>query len=625
MSMNIEETGRLETKNEFFVELYWFEKKLQKKMGKKFNKKLFQAMLDKGIIITVLESGFSYQTQKTQETCKYISTSEYKICQRLFDLNYEIPQEDYLKYSYDGNFWVERIKITPHSYLVYELGDVNKHVPSYVRNIIYFMWNYDERECELTQFNLAGATVVTTNRLVCNYIDNAMYRKYQLDNLKTSTFANSSAYMGSKRKIIGFIIESIFPQCDDNSVFLDIMCGSGAVSNAFAQMGKTYASDAQEFCRLLAKVQGRGFSGKRAKELLNKLYKNYMYNLDILQKELSEQINEEDKIFHLDLCDVNSVLEKYKKFINNFELYSTTYENSKELIEKINERKQNREKIPYCLFTYYFANVYFGLAQCIQLDSLRYAIDQISNKDEKEWALGALVVTVSSIATQHAGHFAQPKRLDEKSLKYFINQRVQSAWLEFSKRFITLAEESERYSYHVKLIEGPWKNALTQAAMNVQMSNLIVYLDAPYKRDEYSRYYHVLETIVKYDYPSSENKGRMRSKNKGERFNSEFFTKTISKVEDHFVSIISEILIMDAVCAWSYSNNGAASIRKIVSQVRKNIDCEVFLYSTPYQHISQRKKIGTRKSKLEVLEYCIVFVPNREKIDRMKLSNLLKK
>lgn len=86
MSMNIEETGRLETKNDFFVELDEFEKKLQKKMGKKFNKKLFQAMLDKGIIITVLESGFSYQTQKTQETCKYISTSEYKICQRLFDI-----------------------------------------------------------------------------------------------------------------------------------------------------------------------------------------------------------------------------------------------------------------------------------------------------------------------------------------------------------------------------------------------------------------------------------------------------------------------------------------------------------------------------------------------------------
>ena len=78
MSMNIEETGRLETKNDFFVELDEFEKKLQKKMGKKFNKKLFQAMLDKGIIITVLESGFSYQTQDVYKrqslNCSLIGT-----------------------------------------------------------------------------------------------------------------------------------------------------------------------------------------------------------------------------------------------------------------------------------------------------------------------------------------------------------------------------------------------------------------------------------------------------------------------------------------------------------------------------------------------------------------------
>lgn len=279
-------------------------------------------------------------------------------------------------------------------------------------------------------------------------------------------------------------------------------------------------------------------------------------------------------------------------------------------MKKINERKKNKKKLPYCLFTYYFANVYFGLAQCIQLDSIRYAIDQIVDEDEKEWALGTLVVTASSIATQHAGHFAQPKRLDENSLKYFINQRSQSAWFEFSKRLITLSEESERYSYYIKTIEGPWENALKQVSKEIRMSNLIVYLDAPYKRDEYSRYYHVLETIVKYDYPSSENKGRLRSKIKGERFNSEFFTKTISKVEEYFVHIISEILMINAICVWSYSNNGAASIRRIVSRVKKNMKCNIFLYSTPYQHLSQRKKSNDGIAKLEVMEYCIVFVPN---------------
>lgn len=610
MSMNIEEMRQQSSNNEYFVLLDEFKEKLQNELGKKFNDKLFETIVNKGLIVTVLESDFSYQTKRNSEIRKYVLNSEYEVCQRLFELNYKIPKEDEQKYFYDGNFWVERIKITPNSYLIYEMGDVSKHIPSYIRNIIYFMWNCDEKECELSQFTLAGATVLTTNKLICNYIDNAMYRKYQIDNLKTSTFANSSAYMGSKRKIVGFIVESIFPQCDDGSIFLDIMCGSGAVSNAFAQMGRTYASDAQEFCRLLAKIQGKGSSGKKAKELLKELYDQYIYNLNILQKELSDQLSEEEKIFHIDLGDTNSVLIKYKEFIDGYELYSTTYKNSEEILKKINERKKNKKKLPYCLFTYYFANVYFGLAQCIQLDSIRYAIDQIVDEDEKEWALGTLVVTASSIATQHAGHFAQPKRLDENSLKYFINQRSQSAWFEFSKRLITLSEESERYSYYIKTIEGPWENALKQVSKEIRMSNLIVYLDAPYKRDEYSRYYHVLETIVKYDYPSSENKGRLRSKIKGERFNSEFFTKTISKVEEYFVHIISEILMINAICVWSYSNNGAASIRRIVSRVKKNMKCNIFLYSTPYQHLSQRKKSNDGIAKLEVMEYCIVFVPN---------------
>lgn len=76
----------------------------------------------------------------------------------------------------------------------------------------------------------------------------------------------------------------------------------------------------------------------------------------------------------------------------------------------------------------------------------------------------------------------------------------------------------------IRTIDGPWKQALERMKPFVSLNSL-VYLDAPYKRNEYSRYYHVLETMVKYDYPSSENKGHISSKSKGERFATEFFTK----------------------------------------------------------------------------------------------------
>ena len=46
------------------------------------------------------------------------------------------------------------------------------------------------------------------------------------------------------------------------------------------------------------------------------------------------------------------------------------------------------------------------------------------------------------------------------------------------------------------------------------------------KEKKYSRYYHLLETLVRYDYPESEGKGHISSKKAGERFSSEFFSKT---------------------------------------------------------------------------------------------------
>lgn len=592
--------------NDFFIPLEDFKERVQTELAEKYSESLFQRMIDKSIIVTVLERNSS---KSKRENEKYIFVNEFEVCKRLFELNYNIPQQELEEYKYDGNFWVERIKITKDSYLIYELGDANKSVPAYIRNIICCLWDISGEKCELTQYNLIGTTILTTNKSICKYIDNAIYRKFQLDNLKTSMFANSSAYMGSKKKIVGFIVESMFPHCNENSVFLDIMCGSGAVSNALAQMNQVYASDAQDFCKLLAKIQGKGFNRKEAELLLNEMYSDYLYNLKLLQKEVSAQLKEEERIFHSDLGDKQHVLEIYKESIDSFELYSSTDDTKKAINEIINNRKRNSKEIPYCLFTYYYSNVYFGLAQCIQLDSIRYAIEQISNRETREWALGTLVVVASAIATTHAGHFAQPKKIDVNSIEQIIKQRSRSAWLEFSKRLVVIAQESERYPYPIRTIEGPWETALQNISLMVNSSNLVVYLDAPYKRDEYSRYYHVLETIVKYDYPASEKKARIRSKVNGERFRSEFFTKTVSKVEEYFCNIISQILTKGAICAWSYSDNGMARIKNVISQVMQTNNCSVYLYSIPYTHSSQRKIEKRSTSKLDVVEYCIVFSP----------------
>ncbi len=582
--------------NNIFILIDDVKSKLNFELEDHFDPVLFKELFDKHILVAIQDNQNSYVLPEDVEFCK-----------KILLLNSNTSSNKDFDNYYKGSFFVKTIKITPTTTIMYNLRDTNRPVPAFIRNIIYQFIDEKIDTCEESEFDLLGIGIKTTSKNVCTYIKDAINRKNQIDRIKLSSFSNSSSYMGSKKKLTGFIVESIFPHCKKDSVFLDLMCGSGAVSNALAQIGEVFASDAQSFCCLLAKIQGAGFEKKRAESLLRELYEHYMKNLHELSRVLKSELEAEDKIFRMNLDEKEQVLKKYEDFIDTYELYSDSYECSERMLKIINPKKNKPTSFPYCLFTYYFANVYFSVAQCIQLDSIRYAIDQISNYEDKIWALGVLVVVTSFIATTYGGHFAQPKKLDINSLEGFLVQRSKSAWLEFSKRIITVANESERYPFKIEIIKGPWENALNHFE-NCGKCNKVVYLDAPYKREEYSRYYHVLETMVAYDYPASEKKGRLRSKHNGERFSTEFFSKNASKIEYIFTTIILKVLHNSSICVWSYSDNGTASIKEIINTVQKNIDCKVYVYGVPYKHSVHGKNVKKGSGKFNVTEYCIVFI-----------------
>ena len=92
------------------------------------------------------------------------------------------------------------------------------------------------------------------------------------------------------------------------------------------------------------------------------------------------------------------------------------------------------------------------------------------------------------------------------------------------------------------------------------MKNVSVfYLDPPYTIDHYSRFYHVLETLVKYDYPELEKKkfnGRIRIMNgryRDDRFQSNFCIP--SKGYSEFNMLIKKIHSLGAKIVLSYSDD----------------------------------------------------------------------
>lgn len=578
-------------KNNYFIPIERFRPILQQKYGLNVESTWIDELCRRFMLAEI-----------KQGENRYLFDTDIEVCRRLAVLKEGFSSCETESYDYYGSTTANMLKIADDTILAYEYCNERKALPVFIRNIVLGLYYKTDGKCRPRIFDVLGVTILTKNRSVSDYIESVISRKDKLECIKSSSFANTSSFMGSKKKILGFIVESIIAHGNDDSIYLDIMCGSGAVSNAFAQIGPVYASDAQSFCRILAKMQGNGYQESSASSLIESIYQDYKWHMDAMRQKFADFLQEEEQIFYLDLKEKETVLKQYSDFIENFELYSSDCVNSEEVEILIKERKQNHALVPYCLFTYYFSNVYFGLAQSIQIDSIRYAIDQIEDEETRKWALGALVVTISNIGTTYSAHFAQPRHLDQGSIKNILGRREKSVWHEFSIRFSAIAKDSERCPYPITLLDGPWKTALKEMK-RLHDRNVIVYLDAPYKREEYSRYYHVLETLVEYDYPESEKKGRIRSKKNGERFSTEFSTRNIEKVEECFENIILEILSKGYICAWSYSDNGCASIMNVVNCVKRQCNCNVYFYSTAHYHNSQ----GKNSLKIPVVEYCILF------------------
>ncbi len=209
---------------------------------------------------------------------------------------------------------------------------------------------------------------------------------------------------------------------------------------------------------------------------------------------------------------------------------------------------------PYRLCTITFAHGYFGLRQAIELDSIRYAIAQNESggalsAEQGRWAVLALL-QAASICAATPGHFAQYLRPSKTNVRRIQRQRLRSPW----EIFLDTADSQNAFGAQT------WraKNEVHCADVSTLWSELdrheldhaVVYADPPYGKDQYSRYYHVLETLVRYDYPSASGMGRYRPN----RFTTPFSLKT--RVLDAFKSLSAEIAARKWTLVLSYPSNG---------------------------------------------------------------------
>ncbi len=398
------------------------------------------------------------------------------------------------------------------------------------------------------------------------------------------------SYMGTKRQLAPLVAE-VVSQCPEGPL-LDLFSGIGAVGAAVSEQRQIWNNDAQLFACTVARSF---FTSQDLPPALEALQHHgltpFQSNKKALLPRLQKYVREEERLLQAkDFLGLRHFYEQYPHVGN-----------TKRLDTERKKLAQASYTFPYRLFSITYAAGYLGIRQCIEVDSIRYAIDYLHEKnlltnDEKTWSLIALCQAISKCSTT-TGHFAQFIKVKESNFSQFSKQRNRSVWSEWLAAFSTLQ---------------PFKNASWRGANKVFREDAellvgrlnrrnslpsVIYADPPYTADQYSRYYHLYETLLQYDYPASSGIGRYRP----DRFTSRFSLKTT--VASAFENLISNAARLGCELIISYPENGLFENTKenILTQLSKYFSrCEI-AHEIQHKHSTMGNSKGMPKHQVNEL------------------------
>ncbi len=292
--------------------------------------------------------------------------------------------------------------------------------------------------------------------------------------------------------------------------------------------------------------------------------------LDFIIPEIEELTSPGDKICDImsGTCSIGYALsnrniiisndvQHYSFVISSFLLSNKEYKSSCNLDSDINDNfnKNMKESIASYFFKNY-SNTYFSEYQCKEIDSIIYAISKINSDDKKYFYTSALLSSMC-ICQSTTGHFAQylsnnltrVKKIQEMSVKKEFDKKV--------KEF----KEVHAAKYKNSCFNLEYENLFKSDVME---GVKCFYLDPPYTGDQYSRFYHLLETASKNDEPTLNNN---KAKYREERFMSKFCYKKTALQE--FEKIISFCFENKSHLIISYTHKGVVSVDSILSIAKK--------------------------------------------------------
>jgi len=384
-----------------------------------------------------------------------------------------------------------------------------------------------------------------------------------------NTYPNFIKYMGSKTNLLDFIMSGIKSAYIDGGTVVDLFAGSATLSGALRGHAPVISNDIQIYSKILAETYLNNY--------------DWYSNLNIIDDVIAAATKKYNELIISHGIATDQFMYRSDMTIEEFKLIE---EAQRELINKDSWNGK------YYLFAKYYSGTYWTYEQCVWIDSYRYVADTFQDKTFSSAILTALMFAMSYNA-QSTGHYAQYREANtETSMKDIMIYRNKEITPYVKRKLIELRDSmSHTHGFNYQTMALDFKDCLR----NIPVEST-VYADPPYCFVHYSRFYHTIETLVKYDYPDIKFKGRYRT----DRHQSPFCIKT--KVKNAFKDMFELISERKSNLVLSYSNTGMISIEEINQLASKTLKgYSIELITTDYKHSTMGRRIDKFKNVQEAL------------------------
>lgn len=243
------------------------------------------------------------------------------------------------------------------------------------------------------------------------------------------------------------------------------------------------------------------------------------------------------------------------------------------IFSKLHSLEGSRVKQSIPVVAAYYAATYFGVFQALEIDRIWQAIVTLETKGTVEgWVIASLLTALFSAAsacTFTAGkHFAQPYIIGaERTNEYALRRVLEDRRVDVSEKFLQavnmlIAKVNDTHSKH-KVLNCSFEDWTSETVRDAKID--LIYADPPYTAQQYSRFYHILETLSKGCIPNLQvfRGGPTRGIYPTDRFKSAFCSKRSARAAfDRLLSLGSNTGA-SVLLSYSFSSASTGNARMI--------------------------------------------------------------